>query len=116
MKFRKFTFGSLEIDDVTYEKDVIIDRGKVRKRKKKASRKYRDLFGHTPLSNEEPIPWNCKRLVIGSGCYGSLPVMDEVKEEARSRDVDLIVLPTDKAIDLLRDKRGKTNAILHVTC
>jgi hypothetical protein len=43
MKFKRFTFGSLRIDDVTYEKDLIIDRGKVRKRKKKASRKHRDL-------------------------------------------------------------------------
>ncbi len=116
MKFKRFTFGSLKIDDVTYEKDVVIDRGKIGKRQKKASRKYRDIFGHTPLSNEEPIPWNCRQLVVGSGKYGSLPVMDEVKEEARRRDVHLIVLPTDEAIELLRKEPAKTNAILHLTC
>jgi hypothetical protein len=116
MKFQRFIFGSLKIDDVTYEKDVVIDRGKVRTRKKKASRKYRDLFGHTPLSNEERIPWDCRQLVVGSGKYGSLPVMDEVREEARRRDVDLVVLPTDEAIELLRREPAKTNAVLHLTC
>jgi hypothetical protein len=116
MKFQRFTFGSLKIDDVTYEKDVVIDRGKVRRRKKKASRKYRDMFGHTPLSNEERIPWHCRQLVVGLGKYGSLPVMEEVKEEARRRNVDLIVLPTDDAIKLLRKEPAKTNAVLHLTC
>ena len=52
----------------------------MRKRRKKASKKYRDEFGHTPLSVEEEIPWKCKRLVVGTGT-GALPVMDEVKRE-----------------------------------
>jgi hypothetical protein len=60
---------------------VVIDRGTVRKRKKKPSKKFRDAFGHTPLSVEEKIPWKCRRLVIGSGT-GALPVMKEVKREA----------------------------------
>jgi len=38
MRFEKFSFGSIRIDGVTYEKDVVIDRGKVRLRKKKPSR------------------------------------------------------------------------------
>ncbi len=53
MRFEKFSFGSIRIDGVTYEHDVVIDRGKVHKRKKKPSRKFRDSFGHTPLSTEE---------------------------------------------------------------
>lgn len=67
MRFEGFSFGSIRIDGVTYEHDVVIDRGKVRKRNKKASKKYRDRFGHTPLSIDEEIPWNCRRLVIGTG-------------------------------------------------
>jgi hypothetical protein len=35
---------------------MVIDRGKVRKRKKKPSKRFRDLFDHTPLSLEEEIP------------------------------------------------------------
>ncbi len=100
---------------MTYEKDIVIDRGKIRKRKKKASRKYRDEFGHTPLSIEEEIPWKCRRLVIGTGT-GALPVMDEVKKEAMRRKIKLVVLPTAEAIRELEDTPGNTNAVLHLTC
>ena len=77
MQFENFSFGSLTIDGKTYENDVVIDRGEIRKRKKKPSKQFRDDFGHTPLSIEEKIPWKCHRLVIGTGAHGSLPVMDE---------------------------------------
>jgi hypothetical protein len=110
-----FSFGSIRIDGATYEHDVVIDQGEVRKRKKKPSRKYRDAFGHTPVSLDERIPWRCKRLVVGTG-EGALPVMDEVRAEARRRKVELLVLPTAKAILLLRRRLADTNAILHVTC
>src|SRR6266496_671390 len=56
-RFEAFSFGSIRINGVTYEHDVLIDRGQVRKRKKKPSKKFREAFGHTPLSAEEEIPW-----------------------------------------------------------
>jgi len=34
MRFQKFSFGSIRIDGTTYEHDVVIDRGEVRKRKR----------------------------------------------------------------------------------
>ena len=54
-------------------------------------------------------------VVVGTGT-GGLPVMDEVKKEARRRQVQLLMLPTAKAIDELRENPEETNAILHVTC
>jgi hypothetical protein len=115
MRFESFSFGSIRIDGVTYEHDVVIDRGKIRKREKKRSRKFRETFGHTPLSIEEDIPWKCDRLIVGTGT-GALPVMDEVKREAQRRKITLIVVPTDRAIDILDQEPAETNAILHVTC
>ena len=115
MRFDSFSFGSIEIDGITYEHDVMIDRGEVRKRKKKPSQKFRDDFGHTPLSIEEEIPWKCRRLVIGTGT-GALPVMDQVKVEAQRRKVELVIVPTASAIALLKREPADTNAILHVTC
>jgi hypothetical protein len=114
-RFEAFSFGAIRIDGVTYEHDVLIDRGQVRKRKKKPSKQFRAAFGHTPLSVEEEIPWKCRRLVIGTGT-GALPVMDEVKKEAKRRHVELLMLPTAKAIEALRANPEATNAILHVTC
>ena len=115
MHFDRFSFGTLRIDGSTYEQDVVIDRGEIRKRKKAPSKKFRDEFGHTPLSIEEKIPWKCQRLLIGTGAYGRLPVMKEVKREAERRQVELVIVPTSEAIRLI-EREFTTNAILHVTC
>jgi hypothetical protein len=115
MRFEKFSFGSIRIDGTTYEYDVVIDRGEVRRRKKKPSKKFRADFGHTPISIKEKIPWKCRRLVIGTGT-GSLPIMEDVKREAKRRKIKLVILPTKKAIQELKQKADGTNAILHVTC
>src|SRR5512146_1363658 len=101
MRFDSFSFGSIQIDGITYEHDVVIDRGEIRKRKKKPSQQFRDSFGHTPLSVEEEIPWKCSRLVIGTGA-GALPVMEQVKRAAKRRKIKLVIVPTVRAIDLLK--------------
>lgn len=116
MRIDDFSFGSIRIDGVLYEHDVVIDRGEVNKRKKKASKQFRETFGHTPLSIEEMVPWKCQRLVIGTGAHGAMPVMDEVRREAERRRVELIIAPTPEVIELLVQKPHGTNAILHVTC
>ena len=85
MRFEEFSFGSIRIDGITHQYDVVIDRGNVRERKKKPSKKFRDAFGHTPLSVKEDIPWKCRRLVVGTGAYGALPVMEELKDAAVER-------------------------------
>jgi hypothetical protein len=115
VKFEGFSFGSIRIDGVTYEHDVVIDRGEIRKRVKKPSKRFREEFGHTPLSLEEEIPWACRRLVIGTGT-GALPVMETVKDEAKRRKIKLLILPTVEAIEELKQHPRDTNAILHVTC
>ncbi len=116
MRIEEFSFGRIQIDGVTYEHDVVIDHGNVRRRKKKPSKKYRGASGHTPLSAEEEIPWKCRRLIIGTGAHGALPVMDDVKREAARREIELLILPTAEAINALRKPSDDTNAILHVTC
>lgn len=115
MRFDAFSFGSIRVNGVTYKHDVVIDREQVRKRRKKPSKKFRDAFGHTPLSLGEEIPWKCRRLVIGTGT-GALPVMEEVKREAKRRRIKLVILPTAEAIAELTEHPDHANAILHVTC
>jgi hypothetical protein len=116
VRFTDYSFGSVRVDGVTYNHDLIIDCGKIRKRRKAASKRFRDAHGHTPLSIAEDIPWHCRRLVIGTGADGALPVMQQVQEEARRRKVDLIVLPTAQAIGVLTGTAKDTNAVLHLTC
>ena len=116
MKLGKCRYGSLKIDGERYKRDVVLERGEIRKREKKPSRQFREQFGHTPVSLQESIPWDCKRLVIGIGMDGRLPVMEEVVSEARRRGVELVVCPTPEAVQMLKQNPSDTNAILHVTC
>ena len=110
-------FGEIEIDGERYDHDVVIEAGEVRKRAKKASKVFREQYGHTPLSVEEEIPWGGKQLIVGTGMYGSLPVMPEVHEEAKRRGTEIVVLQTKDACRLLyKLKKKDIYAILHVTC
>lgn len=114
MKIDTYQFGSVTIDGKAYTKDIVIHNTSIEKRKKKKSKQYKSQYGHTPLSVEENIPWECKKLVIGTGIHGKLPVMDEVKQEANRRGVDLIIRTTPEALDYLNEP--ETNLILHLTC
>jgi hypothetical protein len=42
--------------------------------------------------------------------------MKEVLDQARRREVDLVILPTAQAISVLAKDTKDTNAILHLTC
>ena len=117
MEVRLLGFGSIEVDGRTYEHDVVIDGGTVRKRRKRPSKPYREQFGHTPLSPAEDLPWGGGQLIVGTGAHGSLPVMPEVAEEADRRGVDLTAVPTEDACRLIAGlDRRDVHAVLHVTC
>ena len=117
MKARLVSFGQLEIDGVHFEKDVVIEGGRIRTRKKGPSKPLRDRYGHTPLSAGEKIPWSARRVIIGTGAYGQLPITDDVREEAQRRGVQLVVMPTEEACRLIeREADEELAAILHVTC
>ena len=117
MRAKLVQFGELDIDGQRFTNDVVIEAGRIRKRKKKPSKLYRERYGHTPLSVDEAIPWLGKRLIIGTGSYGSLPIMPEVAEEAKRRGIELVAVPTEQACQLLEDlSAAEVNAVLHVTC
>ncbi len=117
MEAKLIAFGEIEIDGERYDYDVLIEAGKVSKRAKKASKSFRGEYGHTPLSVGEDIPWGGKQLIVGTGMYGSLPIMPQVLEEAKRREIEIVALPTEDACRLLRtSKRKDIYAVLHITC
>ena len=117
MQARIIEFGEIEVEKQRYDYDVVIEAGKVRKRKKGPSKQYREQSGHTPLSIKEQIPWGGNQLIVGTGVYGRLPVMPEVEQEANRRGIKLVAVPTEKACRLLKDLKSKdVYAILHTTC
>ncbi len=109
-------FGEIEIDGTVFDRDVVVEGGHVARRHKKSSKSFRDRYGHTPLSVAEHIPW-APTLIVGTGADGALPVMDEVRDEAKRRGVRLVLLPTPEACETLSESDTNTTAaILHVTC
>jgi hypothetical protein len=111
------SFGQLEIDGRSFDHDVVIERGRVRKRKKGPSKAYRDRYGHTPLSIDEVIPWSATRLIVGTGASGSMPIMPELLEEAGRRGIDVVARPTAEACALLDGlPDDEIAAVLHVSC
>ena len=117
MKARFVGFGEVELDGQRYRHDVVVERGQVSRRHKGPSKDRRAAFGHTPLTAAERIPWHCRRLIVGTGADGALPITDDVIEEARRRDVELVAVPTGEACRLLTGADlDDTAAVLHVTC
>lgn len=117
MRFEYPKFGTIVVDGEQYDHDVIVADGVVRPRDKGPSRHLKRQYGHTPLSEDEDIPWSSPRLVIGSGFSGRLPVLPGLKQEAARQDVDVLVMPTAEAVELLNTTdESETSAILHVTC
>ncbi len=117
-------FGYIVIDGRRYDHDVVICIDRVVDRPKHLSREYSGLYGHTPLSRRELeyIVGECSgfdTIVIGTGQYGYLPVMDDAKNYLKTLNVEVVYEKTPNTIEiinrLVRNKK-KILAILHVTC
>jgi len=75
-----------------------------------------EFVGLCPLHAEtRPSFYVNRRLVVGTGT-GALPVMEELKREAKRRKIELLILPTVRAIQVLERDPTETNPVLHVTC
>src|SRR5712692_3098015 len=48
-------------------------------------------------ASRRTYPGKCRQLVVGTGAYGRLPIMKQVKREAEHRKVELVILPTIKS-------------------
>lgn len=117
VKAKLVSFGVIEIDGERFEHDVVIEHGKVTKRKKGPSKPLRGKYGHTPLSPKEDIPWSGRQLIVGTGYYGDLPLTPDLTVAAAEHNVHLVARRTEDACKLLRDLDAtEVNAVLHVTC
>lgn len=117
MDCRFISFGLVEIDGQEYDRDVVIEAGQVRRRKKGPSKPRKAEYGHTPLTADEAIPWSAPQLIVGTGATGALPIAEDLYREASRRDVEVIARPTAEACDLLSaSDPDSVAAVLHVTC
>ena len=117
MKCSLVSFGQIEIDGRLFDHDVVIEKGRIRRRKKGPSKKQRAAYGHTPLTPDEAVPWSAPLLIVGTGASGQLPITDELYRAAAKRRVEVVARPTAEACELLAAAdRKSVAAILHVTC
>jgi hypothetical protein len=110
-------FGKIIVDDNEYSKDIVINKGKIEKRKKKASKEFKEKGGHTPLTDKEEIPWKCKTLLIGTGFDGALPIDEKVHKKASKKGVELKIMKTEELINHINglENMEGINAIIHIT-
>ncbi len=117
MDCRLVSFGLIEIDGKRYDRDVVVEAGEVRRRKKGPSKPRKAEFGHTPLTSDEAIPWSGRQLIVGTGASGQLPITDDLYREAARRGVEIIARPTAEACELISASDDPSvAAVLHVTC
>jgi hypothetical protein len=117
VKAKLRAFGDLHIEGERYVRDVVIDGGRISRRRKGPSKALHDQFGHTPLSAAEDIPWGGDRLIVGTGADGKLPIAPDVHAEAERRGVGIVALPTGEACRLLAGMNAEdVYAVIHVTC
>jgi hypothetical protein len=117
MDCRLVWFGLIEIDGRRFDHDIVIEAGRIRRRKKGPSKRRRAEYGHTPLSADESIPWSAPRLIVGTGASGQLPITDDVYRRGGAAGVEVVALPTALACELLSATDDpSTAAILHATC
>src|SRR2546426_12519741 len=85
MKCSLVSFGQIEIDGRRFDHDVVIEKGRIRRRKKGPSKKQRAAYGHTPLTPDEAVPWSAPLLIVGTGAGGQLPITDDLYRAAAKR-------------------------------
>ena len=117
-RINKTSFGSITVDGVSYDYDIIITmEGIVKKRKKKLSKA---VYGtsHTISLDEIRYTYQDKSdgIIIGSGQYGAAQLSYEASEFLRSKECRAALKPTPEAIQDWNNTVGKWIGLFHITC
>ncbi|MFC1692747.1 Mth938-like domain-containing protein [Candidatus Latescibacterota bacterium] len=111
-------FGSITINEKTFEHDVIIRlNGEVKKRKKKLSKA---VFGSSHKVSLDEVRHvyekGADRLIIGSGQYGVLKLSGEAADFLTKKNCLIELLPTPRAIKIWNEAQDNVIGLFHVTC
>jgi len=104
-------FGSITIDDVTYNHDVyILPSGEVEERK----------YGHTFTREQADhvLKENPDTVVIGKGTSGLASLSPEAKALLEEKGIEIVEVNTPDIADKFNklSETKKVTAIIHVTC
>lgn len=108
-----YRFGRIVIDDVVYNRDVIIFPDRVRPN-------WWRRAGHSLAIEDlvEVLEGDSEVIILGRGVFGRMKVADDVREWISDRGIELVVFRTEgaiKAYNELRERR-RVIAALHLSC
>jgi len=114
LKVESYGFGRIRIDGKTYHEDLIILPDRV-------IESWRRARGHELRLDDlkDVLEADIDCLVIGTGYYGMVKVLDEVAEYFEKKDVEVVIKPTREACEAYNERvdAGKRAALaLHLTC
>jgi len=112
------SFGSITVDGLSYDHDIIITLdGRIKKRKKKLSK---SVYGTSHKISLDEIRYTCQDqmegIVIGSGQHGMAELSDEANECLNNSNSRVVVRPTPQAIQEWNKSEGKLIGLFHITC
>jgi hypothetical protein len=112
------SFGSISVDGVPYDHDIIITlEGKVKKRKKKLSK---SVYGTSHTLSLPEIEYvyqeEAKAIIIGSGQYGVTRLSEEALSFLAERGCPVSIQSTPEAIMEWNSLDGKQIGLFHITC
>ncbi|MDG6243507.1 MAG: MTH938/NDUFAF3 family protein [Methanolobus sp.] len=111
-------FGSINVEGITFEKDIIIRLdGDISKRKKKLSKKIYGTSHKISVGEAKHVyQKGAEKLIIGSGHEGMVKLSKKADAYFRKKDCDVELLPTPEAIKKWNEIEGKIIGLFHLTC
>lgn len=111
-------FGSITIDQVVYDHDILITlAGEIKKRKKKLSKK---VYGTSHILSREEARYiyenGTDSIIIGSGQNGQITLSDEAAKYFYKKKCKVSLLPTPQAIQLWNESKKNSIGLFHITC
>lgn len=111
-------FGSIGLDDETYDRDIyILIDGQVKKRKKKPAR---EAYGNAHKIGPDELARLCKGrpkiVFIGTGQQGVAELTEEDRRYLEKHGIDYAALPTPQIVASYNACEKPKAALIHVTC
>ena len=108
-----YSFGRMVIDGKTYTSDVILYPDKV-------DDSWWRESGHLLQKEDlrDVIQYNPEILIVGTGAYGLMKILDETKQFLETEGIELISEETKEACKIYNElkERKKAVAAFHLTC
>ena len=112
-KVESYQFGQVIINGKTYDSDVIIFPDRVQDDWHRQKSHELSLEDVSRILADNP-----EVLVVGTGAFGRVKVLPEVKQATEARDIQFVVQPTAEACEIYNQltTAQRVVAALHLTC